>query len=151
MRTFILLAVMIVAASAMSTAQIENPKYDSTLAKRLGANDYGLKKYFLVILRTGSGPAVDKHTSDSLFGGHFANMKRMLDLKKLIVAGPMVRDERQVRGIFIIDATSRAELDTLLDGDLAIRAKLLEPDVYEWFGSAALPEYLPTADMIWKR
>jgi uncharacterized protein YciI len=147
---WILLAALL-AAAVPSTAQVGNPNYDSTLAKRLGANDYGLKKYYLVILRTGTGKAEDKHVSDSLFAGHFANMKKMLDLKKLIVAGPIVRDDRQVRGIFVIDAASREELTTLLDGDLAIRAKLLEPDVYEWFGSAALPEYLPAADKIWKQ
>ena len=33
-----------------------NPKYDKILADKLGGDDYGMKSYFLVILKTGSNP-----------------------------------------------------------------------------------------------
>lgn len=151
MRTLLVLLLLAVGATAAARAQSVNPQYDSTLAARLGANDFGLKKYFFVLLRTGPAPAPEKRVSDSLFAGHFANMGRMVAAHKLVVAGPIVRDDRQVRGIFIIDAADRAQLDSLLAGDPAIAAKLLTPDVYEWYGSAALPEYLPASDKVWKR
>lgn len=38
----------------------------------------------------------------------------------------------------------------LLQTDLAIKNELLDYDIYTWFGSAALPEYLPASDKIWK-
>ncbi len=33
-----------------------NPKYDKILADKLGGDEYGMKSYFLVILKTGSYP-----------------------------------------------------------------------------------------------
>jgi uncharacterized protein YciI len=131
--------------------QAGNPNYDSTLAARLGADEMGMKKFYLVLLRTGSAQVEDKAVRDSLFAGHFANMKRMVDQKKLIVAGPIGGNDKQLRGIFIIDAASPEEVLELLEGDLAVKAKMLEPEVYPWYGSAALPEYLPAADKIWKK
>ncbi len=38
----------------------------------------------------------------------------------------------------------------LVNTDPAIKAKLLSVDLYEWYGSAALAEYLPVSDKIWK-
>jgi len=34
--------------------------------------------------------------------------------------------------------------------DPAIKANLLAAELYEWYGSAALAEYLPISDKIWK-
>jgi len=74
---------------ATSFGQTYNPKYDSLLAKKLNANEYGMKSYVLVILKTGSNTQSDKHFTDSCFKGHMKNIERMASLKKLIVAGPM--------------------------------------------------------------
>ncbi len=35
-------------------AQTETPVYDSVLARKLGADEYGMKSYVLVILKTGT-------------------------------------------------------------------------------------------------
>lgn len=144
-----IIAVLVFALPCLG--QSDNPQYDSTLARRLGADDYGLKQYTLVILKTGSAQVEEKAVRDSLFAGHFANMNTMVAQKKLIVAGPIAKNEKQYRGIFILDAATPEEAAALLKGDLAITAKLLEPEFFPWFGSAALPEYLPAADKVWKR
>jgi len=39
---------------------IANPNYDGELAKELGGDDYGMKSYFLVILKTGANTTADK-------------------------------------------------------------------------------------------
>jgi uncharacterized protein YciI len=70
--------------------------------------------------------------------------------KKLIVAGPMVKNEKSYRGIFILDVSTIEDANLLLETDPAIKAKFLEPELYEWYGSAALPEYLETSDKVWK-
>ena len=67
--------------------QNNNPNYDAKLAKTLGADDYGMKKYILVILKTGTNTTTDKVITDSLFTGHMDNIRRLVDLNKLIVAG----------------------------------------------------------------
>ena len=130
--------------------QSYNPNYDSTLAMQLHADDYGMKMYFFVMLKTGSNTTTDKALKDSLFMGHMANINKMVDMGKLIVAGPMGKNDYQWRGIFILDAKNEEEVQQLLLNDPAITNKLLEPEISRWYGSAALPEYLKAADKIWK-
>ena len=138
-------------AMATSFGQTYNPKYDSLLAKKLNANEYGMKSYVLVILKTGSNTQNDKHFTDSCFKGHMKNIERMASLKKLIVAGPMKKNDKTYRGIFILDVATFEEAQALIQLDDAIQANLLEPEFYTWYGSAALPEYLEASEKVWKK
>ncbi|MBK8685416.1 MAG: hypothetical protein IPN26_10695 [Bacteroidetes bacterium] len=52
----------------------KNPMYDSVLAAKFGADDYGMKKYVLVILQTGQIEEKNPQRRDSLFVGHMANI-----------------------------------------------------------------------------
>jgi uncharacterized protein YciI len=134
-----------------ATGQINNnPVYDPTLARRLGADQYGMKMYVLVILKTGSNNVDNKAKRDSLFAGHMQNIRRLAGLKKLIVAGPLENNEKSYRGIFILDVQTLEEAKALLVTDPAIKEKIFEPELYNWYGSAALSEYLKIADKIWK-
>jgi uncharacterized protein YciI len=149
MKTFVTLLAVILSVTA-SMAQKTNPNYDSDLATKLGADDYGMKKYIFVILKTGSNESKDKILKDSCFAGHFNNINRLVVERKLIVAGPIFKNEKSYRGIFILDVSTLEEANIILETDPAIKAKFLEPEVYEWYGSAALPEYLEASDKVWK-
>jgi uncharacterized protein YciI len=131
-------------------SQKTNPNYDSDLATKFGADDYGMKKYIFVILKTGSNESDNKALKDSCFSGHLNNIDRLVKEKKLIVAGPMVKNEKSYRGIFILDVSTIEDANLLLETDPAIKAKFLEPEFYQWYGSAALPEYLEASDKVWK-
>lgn len=126
-----------------------NRKYEKSLADSLGADDYGMKNYILVILKTGSNKTEDQKLIDSLFSGHMANIGRLADAGKLIVAGPLKKNDKTFRGIFILDV-KKDEASSILETDPAIKAKLLEPEIYEWYGSAALPMYLPYHEKVQK-
>lgn len=132
----------------ISVCQKTNPNYDSTLAKKMDADDYGMKKYVLVMLKTGTNTTEDKKIKDRLFAGHLANINRLVKINKLVVAGPLVKNEKTYRGIFILDVKTFEEANVLLDTDPAIKEKLLAADLYQWYGSAALPAYLETATKI---
>lgn len=149
MKTLITLLIALFMATS-SFGQTINPKYDSLLAKKLGADDYGMKKYVFVILKTGSNTSASKAATDSLFAGHMNNITRLVELDKLIVAGPISKNERSYRGIFILNVKTKAEANELLQTDPAIKAKLLDTELYEWYGSAALSEYLEASDKVWK-
>lgn len=127
------------------------PTYDSTLAKSLGADDYGMKSYILAILKTGTYQTTDKAILDSLFRGHMDNINRLAETGQLIVAGPLGKNERQFRGIFILNTTSIEEAAKLLENDTAISSKLLDVEYFPWYGSAALPAYLPVHKKIEKQ
>ena len=130
--------------------QTLNPKFDSVLAKKLMADDYGMKKYVFVILKTGPNKTTDKAFIDSCFAGHFKNMGRLVELEKLIVAGPFKKNQNEFRGLFILNVTTLEEAQQLLETDPAIHSGLLISESYLWYGSAALPEYLDESDKIWK-
>jgi len=70
MKNLLLPAIMLTAFFS-SFAQSGNPKYNKALADSLGGDDYGMKMYVLVILKTGSAN-FEKPKTDSLFGGHLA-------------------------------------------------------------------------------
>ncbi len=128
-----------------------NPNYDPVLAEQLGADDYGMKSYILVLLKTGSNPGTNPDLVQSSFRGHMANIGRLVDEGKLVVAGPLGKNENSYRGIFILDVSTTEEAEELLQTDPAIKSGLLDADLYPWYGSAALPEYLPASDKIWKK
>lgn len=147
---YLLLIVSFFIFAQLTSAQTINPDYDSTLAKKLGADDYGMKSYVFAILKTGSNTTSDKAFIDSCFSGHMANILRMVNEGKLIVAGPLGKNDNTYRGIFIFNVSTIDDARELVETDPAVNSKLLEADLYNWYGSAALPEYLETALKIGK-
>ncbi|HMU10103.1 MAG TPA: YciI family protein [Ferruginibacter sp.] len=142
--------VLLLCTGIVTQAQKPGVKYDKALADSLGADDYGMKKYLFVILKTGKTIIEDKQLRDSLFKGHMDNIGRLAKEGKLIVAGPIGKNEMNYRGIFIFNVASREELDKLLKTDPTIEKGIFDVDVFDWYGSAALPTYLPNHDKIQK-
>ncbi len=131
---------------------VSNPQYDKELALKLGADVYGMKSYFFVMLKKGNNTTTDKNFINTCFKGHMENIKRLVDEKKLIIAGPFAKNDAGFKGIFIIHQVKSAEeVKELLQKDDAIKNGILDYDIFTWYGSAALPEYLPFSDKIWKK
>lgn len=128
-----------------------NPNYVKELAEKLGADDYGMKSYFLVILKSGANTSTDKEFINESFSGHMVNINRLVEEGKLIMAGPLGKNEQNYRGIFILNnLNSIEEATAVLQTDPAIKNGLLDFEIYNWYGSAALPEYLPYSDKVWR-
>lgn len=126
-------------------------QYNQSLADSLGADEYGMKSYVLVILKTGSNQTAKPTTLDSLFHGHLNNIGRLAREGKLVVAGPLKKNEKSYRGIFILNVKTTEEAQALLETDPAIKSKVLDAELYNWYGSAALPMYLPYSEKIGKK
>jgi len=122
------------------SAQSTPVKYDSTYAKSLGADAYGMKNYIVVMLTTGDSIINDKMIRDSIFGGHMANMIRMEELGKLVLAGPFHENDKGWEGIFILNVPTLEEAKSLLQTDPAIANHLLNTILVPWYGSAAILE-----------
>lgn len=128
-----------------------NPNYDKALAEKLGGDNYGMKSYFFVILKTGPNTTKDKATINESLRGHLNNINKLVLEGKLIVAGPFGKNDKSYRGLFILNnLKSKEEAKAILQTDPAIKSGLLDYDIFDWYGSAALPEYLPFSDKIWK-
>lgn len=148
-KTILLIAVLALVANVR--AQTVNPGYNKSLADSLGADDYGMKMYVLAILKTGDSEISDKAKKDSLFMGHFRNIGRLAEAGKLIVSGPLKKNEKAYEGIFILNVKTIEEATSLLQTDPAIKAGMLKTELFQWYGSAALPLYLKFHDALKKK
>jgi uncharacterized protein YciI len=78
------------------------------------------------------------------------NIGRLAAKGQLIIAGPLGKNDRNYRGIFILNVKSIEEAQALLETDPTIKEKVLEAEIFKWYGSAAIPTYLPNHEKIEK-
>ena len=116
------------------------PNYDAALAKELGADDYGMRSYVAVILRTGpnDGKVTDKAKRTEIFRGHFNNMRSLAEDNQLVLAGPFGDPSDIRRGLYIFNVKTVEEAQKLVMTDPAVRAGIFTPDFSPYYGSAAL-------------
>jgi uncharacterized protein len=94
----------------------------------------------LVILKNGPKSDLPESERAALFSGHMANIGRLANEGKLVVAGPLEENERNYAGIFILNIKTVKEAEALLATDPAVSAGALAYEAYGWYGSAALQE-----------
>jgi uncharacterized protein YciI len=123
-------------SGALAQAPAE-PAFDAELAKSTGADDYGMRPYVLVILKNGPTPLPVGKERDEVFKGHFANMKRLTDERKLVVAGPLDGVEAR-RGIFVLAVRDVEEAKRLTATDPVIASGEMTADYHRFYSSAAL-------------
>lgn len=114
--------------------------YDSALAKKLGADPYGMKQYVMVILTTGKTDVKEKATRDSLFAGHMNNIKKLASEGKMVVAGPLGKNDLNYRGIFVFNPSSIDDTKAMVASDPAVKAGIFDAIYIPWYCSAALME-----------
>ncbi len=136
----IILAIILSSSFARLHAQSTKNVYDSVLAKSLNADDYGMKKYYLVILKTGPVNITDSARRDSIFKGHMKNIQSLASQNKLVVAGPLDKNDMHYEGIFILNTESKTEAEEMLETDPAVQSKELVVEYYLYYGSAALQQ-----------
>ena len=114
--------------------------YDAALAKQLGADDYGMRSYVMVILKTGPNDKTltDKEQRAEIFKGHFSNMRALAEDKHLILAGPFGDPEGIKRGLYIFNVKTVKEAQKLVMTDPAVEAGIFTPEFTPYYGSAAL-------------
>ncbi len=129
--------VLFIGLSTLGFSQ-EKSSYDEELAKKLGADEYGMKTYVFCILKTGSNTTATAEERKKLFEGHMANINKLADENKLVVAGPFMKNDKNYRGIFIFNCSTIEEAEKLVNSDPAVQAKIFEADLTVWYSSASL-------------
>jgi uncharacterized protein YciI len=137
MKWLLLLAVVL--AAPVGAADPHRPSYNAALARKLGADEHGMKMYALVLLKKGPHGDLSKDEATRVFAGHMANIKRLAANGQLAFAGPLEENERY-EGIFVFNVATIAEADALLATDPAVQAGALAGEVYLLYGSAALQQ-----------
>ena len=125
------------AASKAEEEATPSDAYDAALAAEVGADDYGMRSYVFVVLKTGPADITDKARRDELFAGHFASMGRLAEEGKLVLAGPFI-DGGDMRGLYIYNVATIEEAEALVLNDPAVAAGIFTPEFTKYYGSAAL-------------
>lgn len=126
------------AAPGMAAAATP-PEYDPKLATELGADDYGMRKYVMALLKAGPNQDQGKEEAAQLMRAHLDNINRLAEEGVLVLAGPFL-DGAELRGIYVFDVESVEEARSLTESDPAIKAGRLVMELHPWYGSAALKE-----------
>ncbi len=124
---------------SLALNQINESTFDSVLAKKYGADEYGMKRYVFAYLKKGPNREQDSIETAKIQKGHMDNIARLAKEGKLILAGPFM-DDTDVRGIFIFNVETIAEAEALINTDPAVKSGRLKMELHPWYGSAALME-----------
>lgn len=141
---YYLLIISLAISSCVNTSQEavndsanKTPAYDSVLAQKYGADQYGMKKYVIAFLKRGPNRSKDSLERAKLQKAHLENINRLAKEGKLILAGPFFGDG-DLRGIYLFDVQSIEEAKKLTETDPAIQKGSLVMELHEWYGSAAV-------------
>lgn len=117
--------------------QADTLAYDSALARSVGADDLGMRSYVMAFLKRGPNQSLDSAQRAELLKAHLANIRRMADMGKLVLAGPF-SDTTDLAGIYVFDVASVDEARELTGTDPAIQAGRFVMELHPWYGPAML-------------
>ncbi|HYH15565.1 MAG TPA: hypothetical protein VD794_10105, partial [Flavisolibacter sp.] len=80
---------------------------------------YEMKQYWLVFLKKGPNRSHSKAEGDKIQAAHMANITRLHQQGKIIMAGPIGTDN-DTRGIFIMDGKDSSEIASYVATDSAV-------------------------------
>lgn len=132
-----ILTAMLALAQASFAQDAPPPEYDEALARSVGADEHGMRRYVLVILKTGPNRVPDGPEREEMFRGHFANMNRLSDEGKLALAGPLDGVDGW-RGLFVMAVADLEEAKQLVATDPVIIKGEMVAEYHKYYGSAAL-------------
>ncbi len=139
-RALALVALLVAAAPGRAeSGSPPAPTYDEALARQLGADEYGMRSYVLVILKSGPTPVPKGPERDAMFHAHLDNIRRLAAEGKLVLAGPLDGVDGW-RGLFVFAVAGVDEAKQLVATDPAVQRGELAAEYHQYYGSAALVE-----------
>ena len=101
---------------------------------------YEMKQYWLTFLYKGPNRNQDSATAARIQKAHIANIERLASEGKIIMAGPMGYN-RDLQGIFIINAKDSAEATSFIKTDSAVILGRLRFEVHPWWTAKGKYEF----------
>jgi uncharacterized protein YciI len=146
----VLLCTVQPAADAQTAASGEPPAFDEALARSVGADEYGMRHYVHVVLKTGPSPVPAGPERDEMFRGHFANIKRLAAEGLLVHAGPF-DGVSGWRGLYIFAVPDIEQVKALVATDPVVAKGEMVAEYHKHYGSAALMLVREAHDRITKK
>jgi len=99
---------------------------------------YEMSHYVVGFLRKGPAwTAEETAETRKIQEGHMANIRKMAETGKLVVAGPF-EDDGDLRGMFLFNVGSVEEARAMAEADPAIQSHRLVLELHPWFAGKGL-------------
>ncbi len=111
-----------------------------TVGSKDTAQKFEMKQYWMVFLKKGPNRTQDSTSAAKIQDAHMRNIGRLATLGKIVLAGPMGYD-KDLRGIFVIDAKDSAEAASYINSDSAIITGRLRFELHPWWTAKGKYEF----------
>lgn len=116
----------------------------SAVAAEKEEPQYQMRAYVFGFLHVGPTKIEDAAKMKELQAGHMANIGRLAEEGKLILAGPFM-DKGDLRGIFLFNTEKVEEAQGWCDTDPAVMAGALRVELKPWFSAKGITVDQPAA------
>jgi len=99
--------------------------------------EWAMRQYVVAFLYKGPNPVDDPEESKKMMKGHLANIQRLHDEGKIILAGPYL-SKTDLRGYFLFDTDSVDAAQAWCDTDPAISAGVFRVDLHPWYSAKGI-------------
>jgi uncharacterized protein YciI len=108
-----------------------HPWWSEEVMKKTETPEKLMTAYLAFLVKGEKWTAEKTPQTEEIQKGHMANIHRLADMKKLVVAGPF-GDDGTLRGIFVFRVASLDEARALTSTDPAVQAGRFTLDVHPW-------------------
>ncbi len=134
--------------TGFTQAQAPASLYNKSLADSLGADEYGMKWYVMVMLKSGSKQIKDRDSLSWLYKGHIETINELSKTGFLIITGPMGKNDKNFRSFYILNTNKTDEAQKAILNNPAVKYGLFDAEYFFWYGPAALPTYKRFQQMV---
>ena len=114
-----------------------HPWWSEDVMKKPESMDQMMTAYLAFLVRGEKWTPESTPQTAEIQKGHMANIQRLANLKKLVVAGPF-GDDGRLRGIFVFRVNSLDEAKELTLSDPAVQAGRLAMEIHPWVVPAGI-------------
>lgn len=133
------LASLLLLLSLLVPAAVAQDAEDST---EPGPPQIEMTTYYLTLIKRGPAWTAEQTPEVAeVLRGHFANMEKLANEGKLILAGPFMDqplEQGTLTGLFLLKAESLEAAQALADSDPGAIAGRFTMEVYPWYGPAGI-------------
>jgi uncharacterized protein YciI len=134
-RLLLLVSAAAVLFRAGGAAQTAQPTPPPSATPVVGPGGFEMTTYYVGFLYTGPNTTPEASAeSEALQKAHLANILRLFEEGKLLVAGPFT-DGGDLRGLYVFRVGSMAEARALAETDPVVKAGRLRLEFHPWFAA----------------